>query len=113
VQDFTKSGNSLPRLTLQLGTGRVLLSLARLLIVAGLAGLSPPVSAQGGAQPAPKLVMLIAGQSYETERTLPVFAAQFLEPQFRVVVLGGAMTHSAHRFDRLEEEITDADLLLV
>jgi type 1 glutamine amidotransferase len=60
----------------------------------------------------PKLVMLVAGQSYETERTLPVFAAQFLQPEFRVVILGGAMKNPGNRFDHIEE-LADADILLV
>src|SRR5204862_7353743 len=59
-----------------------------------------------------KLVMLIAAQSYETERTLPAFGAQFLEPEFQVVLVTGAMTNPEHRFDRIEE-ILDADVLLV
>src|SRR5688572_31155375 len=56
--------------------------------------------------------MLIAAQSYETERTLPAFGAQFLEPEFKVVLVSGAMANSAHRFNRIEE-ISDADVLLV
>lgn len=60
----------------------------------------------------PKLVMLVAGQSYETERTLPLFAEQFLNPDFRVAILGGAMKNPRNRFDHIEE-LADADVLLV
>ena len=59
-----------------------------------------------------KLVMLIAGKSYETGRTLPAFAAQFLERDFRTVVVTGAMTNERQSFDRIEE-LAAADLLLV
>ncbi|MEY4939982.1 MAG: hypothetical protein RIQ93_1717 [Verrucomicrobiota bacterium] len=60
----------------------------------------------------PKLVMLVAGQSYETERTLPRFAAEFLQAQFEVAILTGAMKNPGHRFDHIQE-LANADVLLV
>lgn len=59
-----------------------------------------------------KLVMLIAGQSYETDRTLPAFAARFLAAQFEVAVADGAMTNPEHRFANFAPVAT-ADVLLV
>jgi len=67
---------------------------------------------QAPAEHRQKLVMLISGQSYETERTLPVFAARFLGDRFRVVTVTGAMTNPGNRFDHLDA-LVDADLLLV
>ena len=60
----------------------------------------------------PKLVMLIAGQSYETDRTLPAFAARFLAPQFEVAIADGAMVNPEHRFSNFAP-VADADVLLV
>lgn len=60
----------------------------------------------------PKLVMLIAEQEYETVKTLPVFAAQQLAKDFRVVTVSGSTAAGENSFDR-SEEITDADVLLV
>src|SRR5262245_64901297 len=60
----------------------------------------------------PRLVMLIAGQSYETDRTLPAFAARFLAPQFEVALVDGAMTHPAHEFTNFDR-VANADVLLV
>lgn len=71
-----------------------------------------PLRAEAAKDNRKKLVMLIAAQSYETERTLPIFAARFLASEFRVVTVTGAMTNPQHRFDHLEE-IADADVLLV
>lgn len=71
-----------------------------------------PLSAGPAKGQRKKLVMLIAGQSYEAERTLPAFAARFLAGDFQVVTVTGAMTNPRHRFDHIEE-ITGADLLLV
>lgn len=70
------------------------------------------VRAAPEAAPRRKIVLLIAGQSYATERTLPAFAARCLAADFRVVTVTGAMTNPLHRFDH-SEEIEDADLLLV
>src|SRR5262245_21172500 len=77
----------------------------------GVGSLTPLASQVAGGQ-RKKLVILIAGQSYETDRTLPAFATQFLSEQFRTVTVTGAMTNPGHRFDRIEE-LADADLLLV
>jgi type 1 glutamine amidotransferase len=71
-----------------------------------------PLRAEATKDTRKKLVLLIAGQSYETERTLPEFAARFLAADFRVVTVTGAMGNSQHRFDHLEE-IADAAVLLV
>ena len=60
----------------------------------------------------PKLVRLIAGQSYATDRTLPAFAERFLALQFEVAVADGAMAHPAHEFANFDH-VTDADVLLV
>src|SRR3954467_11600436 len=70
------------------------------------------VDAKAAPEPRKKIVMLISGQSYETERTLPAFATQFLEDKFKVAVVSGAMTNPSQRFDHIEE-ISDADVLLV
>jgi type 1 glutamine amidotransferase len=59
-----------------------------------------------------KLVMLIVEPEYETAKTLPKFAAQFLEKEFRVVVVSGIAGDNETSFDRIEE-IADADVLLV
>jgi type 1 glutamine amidotransferase len=83
-----------------------------LTVAATAALLLAPVSAAPAALARKKLVMLIAAQSYETERTLPAFGTQFLEPEFKVVVVTGAMSNASHRFSHIEE-ITDADILLV
>jgi type 1 glutamine amidotransferase len=74
----------------------------------GFAGLLCPAADP----PRPKLVMLIAGQSYATDRTLPAFAARFLAPQFEVTVADGAMTNPAHRFSNFAP-VAGADVLLV
>lgn len=65
-----------------------------------------------GETPRTKLVMLIAGQSYATDRTLPVFAARFLTPEFEVAVADGAMTNPEHRFASFAP-VASADVLLV
>jgi type 1 glutamine amidotransferase len=62
--------------------------------------------------PRPKLVMLIAGQSYETDRTLPAFAAHFLAAQFEVAIADGAMANPEHRFAKFDP-VASADILLV
>lgn len=65
-----------------------------------------------GETPRPKLALLIAGQSYETDRTLPAFAARFLAPQFEVAIADGAMANPEHRFSNFAA-VADADVLLV
>jgi type 1 glutamine amidotransferase len=77
-------------------------------LVFGVAAIS------GAVEPPPRwtIAMLIAGQSYNTERTLPAFADRFLTAEFRVVIVSGAMTNSLHRFDNFDQ-ITSADVLLV
>ncbi len=62
--------------------------------------------------PRKKLVMLISEPEYETAETLPVFAAQFLEKDFRVVVVSSLAAPHENTFDKIEE-IADADVLLV
>jgi len=56
--------------------------------------------------------MLIAEPEYETIKTLPEFAAKFLEQDFRVVVVSGSTAAGENSFDHAEE-IADADVLLV
>ena len=65
-----------------------------------------------GETPRPKLALLIAGQSYETDRTLPAFAARFLAPQFEVAIADGAMANPEHRFANFSP-VANADVLLV
>ena len=88
------------------------LLLITLIHIAGMALTVAPTLAAPAPVARKKLVMLIAAQSYETDRTLPAFGAQFLEPEFKIVLVTGAMANSAHRFDRIEE-MSDADILLV
>jgi len=59
-----------------------------------------------------KLVMLIAEAEYQTANTLPPFAAQYLQKNFRVVVVSGSMAPGAVAFSGIDE-LADADLLLV
>jgi type 1 glutamine amidotransferase len=60
----------------------------------------------------PKLVLLLAETEYGTNRTVPAFAARYLEKDFRIIAVNGSMDRVDHRFDRIEE-LNDADLLLV
>jgi len=83
-----------------------------LTLAAALLGGCAAARAQTPADGRKKLVLLIAARSYETDRTLPAFAAQFLAGEFRVVVVSGAMTNERQSFDRIEE-LAEADLLLV
>lgn len=63
--------------------------------------------------PRKKLVMLLADGHADTGNTaLPDFAKEFLDPEFRVVVLNGSMAADQHAFERMEE-ISDADVILV
>lgn len=59
-----------------------------------------------------KLVMLIAEPEYDTVKTLPAFAAQFLEKDFRVVAVTGSTEKDQNSFDKIGE-IADADVLLI
>lgn len=59
-----------------------------------------------------KLVLLVADREYETPRTLPKFAAQFLEKEFRTVMVSSTAGAEQTGFERIKE-ITDADVLLV
>jgi type 1 glutamine amidotransferase len=64
------------------------------------------------ADPRPKLAMLIAEPEYETEKSLPPFAAEFLAKDFRVAFVTGPTTADANHFNGLNE-IADADVLLI
>ena len=54
------------------------------LFALGLVGVTAQPAALGK-----KLVMLIAENEYETAKSLPAFAAQYLEKDFRVVIVSG------------------------
>ncbi len=60
----------------------------------------------------PKLVMLIAEPEYETEKTLPVFAAAHLAKDFRVVTVSGSAAAGDTTLAPIAE-LADADVLLV
>ncbi len=60
----------------------------------------------------PKLVMLIAEPEYETEKTLPVFAANHLVKDFRVVTISGSAAAGDTSLAPIAE-LADADVLLV
>lgn len=72
---------------------------------------SPPALAANSPS-RPKLVMLISEPEYLTATSLPPFAKEFLEKQFRVVTVSGSTKPDINTFDRMEE-IADADVLLV
>jgi type 1 glutamine amidotransferase len=59
-----------------------------------------------------KLVMLIAEPEYDTAKSLPEFAARFLEKEFRVVVVNASPEPGGGAFDKMGE-VTDADVLLI
>ena len=59
-----------------------------------------------------KVVMLIAEPEYDTAKTLPEFAAKFLEKDFRVVICGGSTAAGENAFSKIEE-VADADVLLI
>lgn len=59
-----------------------------------------------------KIVMLIAEPEYETEKSLPGFARQSLERDYRVVVVSAPIAEGKTTFDRIEE-LETADVLLV
>ena len=81
----------------------------RLLLIAF--GLSLALGASG-ADVRKKLVLLIAEPEYNTAKTLPEFAAKFLEKDFRVVVVSSAPEPGGSSFEKIPE-LADADLLLV
>jgi type 1 glutamine amidotransferase len=83
-----------------------------LLLMLVLVTSAAPARAQADRDGRRKLVMLVAAPSYETDRTLPAFAAAFLAEQFNVVTVDGAMTNPRHEFSGIEE-LSDADILLV
>ena len=86
--------------------------LIRLFVVAVIHALIG-VAAINAADPRPKLIMLISESEYETAKTLPEFAAKFLEKDFRVVTVSGPTVDTEkHVFNRIEE-IAAADVLLV
>jgi type 1 glutamine amidotransferase len=63
--------------------------------------------------PRKKLVMLIAEGEYQTAKTLPEFAAKYLQKDFRVVTVSGTTAVVGENiFDHIEE-VSDADVLLV
>lgn len=68
--------------------------------------------AANAAEARKKLVMLIAEPEYETIKTLPEFAKNFLATDFRVVVVSGSTEAGQNTFDHIEE-VNDADVLLV
>lgn len=70
------------------------------------------VTAAFAADSRPKLVMLIAEPEYETEKTLPVFAAAHLAKDFRVVTVSGSPAAGDTTFAPIAE-LADADVLLV
>jgi type 1 glutamine amidotransferase len=59
-----------------------------------------------------KLVLLIAEPEYDTAKTLPAFASQFLEKEFRVVTVTGGAGEEQTGFANFRE-IADADVLVV
>ena len=77
------------------------------LFALGLVGVTAQPAALGK-----KLVMLIAENEYETAKSLPAFAAQYLEKDFRVVIVSGTGGAESTAFDHIEEVAT-ADVLLV
>lgn len=75
-------------------------------------GVSGAPGAAAASPPRPRAVLLVSGQSYQLERTLPEFAARFLSPRFEVAVAGGAMTHPEHRFSNFGP-VADASVLVI
>lgn len=80
--------------------------------VATTLALALAVTAGLAADARKKLVLLIAEHEYETAKTLPVFAAQHLEKEFRVVAVTGSTAAGEVAFDGIAA-IADADVLLV
>jgi len=91
----------------------LILQLIRSLVVLWLALVSlsaQPVTAQS--EPVrKKLVLLIGENEYETERTLPAFAAEHLK-EYKVVVVSAGREVTNSVFDRMKD-VKDADLVLV
>jgi type 1 glutamine amidotransferase len=87
---------------------------AGLFLVSAFALLAADLPAEGSAKAGsrPKLAMLIAEPEYETEKSLPPFAAEFLAKDFRVVFVLGAATADVNHFEGINE-IADADVILV
>lgn len=90
-----------PLLRLALG------SLAALLVASTTA-----VSAAQARDPRKKIVMLVSEPEYDTAKSLPGFAAQFLEKDFRVVIVSGPTPAGDNTFDRMSE-VAEADLLFI
>jgi type 1 glutamine amidotransferase len=80
-------------------------------LLTALLGLALALSASA-ADTRKKLVMLIAEPEYDTAKTLPAFAAEFLEKDFRVVYATGSTEKDQNDFARLDE-IKDADVILI
>lgn len=70
------------------------------------------VSAAPAGDARKKIVMLISEPEYDTAKSLPEFAAKFLENDFRVAFVSGPTPQGENTFDRVDE-IADADVLLV
>jgi type 1 glutamine amidotransferase len=85
--------------------------LARTRLLLALLGLFLALSASA-ADARKKLVMLVAEPEYDTAKTLPAFAAQFLEKDFRVVTVTGSTEKDQNSFDQINE-VADADVLLI
>lgn len=83
--------------------------LSRLLII--LLGLLLACTASA-ADTRKKLVMLIAEPEYETAKTLPEFAAQFLEKDFNVVYATGSTAEGQNSFEHIDDVAT-ADVILI
>lgn len=83
---------------------------ALFLVAMALAATAVSAAPAGAARK--KLVMLISEPEYETAKTLPEFAAKFLQKDFRVVTVSGPTPRGEDTFDRVDE-IADADVLLV
>jgi type 1 glutamine amidotransferase len=111
--------SSLARFPLR-GPRRFARFVSRSVVLSGIFAVAAlmPAQAEEAREPAAfhdarkKLVMLIAEPEYETARTLPAFAAEFLQKDFRVVVVEGSMAPGAVAFDGIDE-LADADVLLV
>src|SRR5687768_10385486 len=93
----TESAPHVPSIMGSFLPARIMRYLAALVLVVCTVG-----TLSGGETRRPKIVMLIAGQSYATDRTLPEFAARFLTPRFDVDIADGAMGNPEHRFANFE-----------
>ena len=70
-------------------------------------------AASAAPDPLPKLVLMLAEKAYGTMETLPVFAAQHLEQDFRVVIVRGQIAREGPTNFEGIGEIADTDLLLL